>query len=76
MLSGDRKVEKSNFIGIDLGTTFSAIAHVNEHGVPEVVENAEGEKITPSVVLFDGDEITVGRYAKDNMAVYPGHVSP
>ena len=60
------------FIGIDLGTTFSEIAHVNEHGVPEVIENAEGERMTPSVVLFDGDEIRVGSYAKDNMAVYPG----
>jgi molecular chaperone DnaK (HSP70) len=62
----------SNFIGIDLGTTFSAIAHVNEHGMPEIVENAEGELITPSVVLFDGEEITVGRYAKDNLVAYPG----
>jgi len=63
---------KSNFIGIDLGTTFSAIAHVNEHGVPEVIENSEGERTTPSVVLFEGNEIHVGSYAKDNMAVYPG----
>lgn len=61
-----------NFIGIDLGKTFSAIAHVNEHGVPEVIVNAEGERTTPSVVLFNGDEIIVGSYAKDNMAVYPG----
>jgi molecular chaperone DnaK len=63
---------KFDFIGIDLGTTFSEIAHVNEHGVPEVIENAEGERTMPSVVLFDGDEIHVGSYAKDNMAVYPG----
>ncbi len=63
---------KFDFIGIDLGTTFSEIAHVNEHGVPEVIENAEGERTTPSVVLFDGDEIHVGSYAKDNMGVYPG----
>lgn len=62
----------SNYIGIDLGTTFSAIARINEHGVPEVIENAEGERTTPSVVLFDGSEIHVGSYAKDNMAVYPG----
>lgn len=63
---------KNSFIGIDLGTTFSAIAHINEHGVPEVIENSEGERTTPSVVLFDGDEIIVGKYAKDNMVVYPG----
>lgn len=63
---------KNSFIGIDLGTTFSAIAHVNEHGVPEVIENSEGERTTPSVVLFEGNEVHVGSYAKDNMAVYPG----
>ena len=63
---------KNSFIGIDLGTTFSAIAYVNEHGVPEVIENSEGERTTPSVVLFDGNEIHVGSYAKDNMSVYPG----
>jgi len=62
----------TQYIGIDLGTTFSAIAHVNEHGVPEIIENEEGDRITPSVVLFQGDEIIVGRYAKENMAVYPG----
>jgi molecular chaperone DnaK (HSP70) len=61
-----------NYIGIDLGTTFSAIAYVNEHGVPEVIENSEGERTTPSVVLFEGNEVHVGSYAKDNMAVYPG----
>ena len=62
----------TNYIGIDLGTTYSAIAYVNEHGVPEVIENSEGERTTPSVVLFDGNEIHVGSYAKDNMSVYPG----
>ncbi|MGR3174587.1 MAG: Hsp70 family protein [Candidatus Scalindua sp.] len=61
-----------SFIGIDLGTTFSAIAHINEHGVPEIIENSEGERTTPSVVLFDGEEVSVGTYAKDNMVVYPG----
>jgi len=61
-----------SFIGIDLGTTFSAIAHINEHGVPEIIENAESERTTPSVVLFDGEEVSVGTYAKDNMVVYPG----
>lgn len=61
-----------SFIGIDLGTTFSAIAHINEHGVPEIIENSEGERTTPSVVLFDGDDVHVGSYAKDNMVAYPG----
>jgi len=65
----------NTFIGIDLGTTFSAIAHINEHGVPEMIENAEGERTTPSAILFDGDEIIVGSYAKENTVVYPGQVA-
>lgn len=63
-----------NFIGIDLGTTFSAIARINETGVPEVIPNSEGEFITPSVILFDGNEIHVGTYAKQNAVAYPGQV--
>jgi molecular chaperone DnaK len=50
-------------VGIDLGTTFSAIAYLDPMGRPVVLENAEGEKTTPSVVLFDGSEVIVGREA-------------
>ena len=39
--------------GIDLGTTYSAIAYVDEHGKPVVVPNGESERITPSVVGFN-----------------------
>ena len=53
-------MSSSRAVGIDLGTTFSAIAHVNKHGVPEILHNAEGDRITPSVVLFEGDEVIVG----------------
>ena len=61
-------------VGIDLGTTFSAIATVNKHGVPEILPNAEGDRITPSVVLFENDEIIVGNYAKQAAVVYPDQV--
>jgi molecular chaperone DnaK len=40
-------------VGIDLGTTFSALAVLNSIGKPEIVPNAEGERITPSAVYFD-----------------------
>ncbi len=50
-------------LGIDLGTTFSAAAYVDEHGRPRVIRNAEGEKTTPSVVLVDGNQIQVGAVA-------------
>jgi len=61
-------------VGIDLGTTFSAIAYVNRHGVPEILPNAEGDRITPSVVLFEEDDVIVGNYAKQAAVVYPEQV--
>jgi molecular chaperone DnaK (HSP70)/uncharacterized protein YegL len=61
-------------VGIDLGTTFSAIAYVNQHGVPEVLPNAEGDRITPSVILFEEDEVIVGNYAKQAAVAYPEQV--
>ncbi len=61
-------------VGIDLGTTFSVIAYVNPHGVPEVLPNAEGDRLTPSVILFDKDEVVVGNYARQSVMVYPDQV--
>jgi len=58
-------------VGIDLGTTFSAIAVVNRHGFPEVLSNRDGEDITPSVVLFDGARVVVGSSAKRGAAANP-----
>lgn len=60
--------------GIDLGTTYSAIAYVDEHGKPVVVPNQENERITPSVVLFDGENVIVGNTAKESAKVEPGRV--
>ena len=42
-----------NLIGIDLGTTFSALAGLNSIGKPEIVPNADGERLTPSAIFFD-----------------------
>jgi len=61
-------------VGIDLGTTYSAIAHVNRHGVPEILLNAEGDRITPSVILFDGSDISVGTYAKQAAVAFPDQI--
>ncbi len=60
--------------GIDLGTTYSAIAYVDEHGKPVIVPNQESERITPSVVLFDGDNVIVGNTAKESAKVEPNKV--
>ena len=53
-------------VGIDLGTTYSCIAYLNEHGEPISIPNKDGELSTPSAVLFDGDEIIVGTEAMRN----------
>jgi len=56
-------------VGIDLGTTNSAIAVLDRTGKPEIVENSDGESITPSVVYFESDAtstVVVGTAAKNS----------
>jgi len=54
-----------NVYGIDLGTTYSAISYINETGRAEIIRNAEGLDITPSIVFFESpDNIVVGEAAK------------
>src|SRR5437764_14325552 len=55
-------------IGIDLGTTFSVICKLDDIGRPQTLINAEGDKITPSVVFFEGDNIVVGKEAVKALA--------
>ncbi|KFZ39513.1 Hsp70 family protein, partial [Thermoactinomyces sp. Gus2-1] len=61
-------------VGIDLGTTYSAISVVNKYGKPEIMVNREGERITPSVVLFDGSDVVVGSIAKRSAVASPFNV--
>ena len=61
----------SKIIGIDLGTTNSAFAHV-EGGKPNIIENSEGNRTTPSVVAINkNNERLVGIVAKRQSAVNP-----
>lgn len=61
-------------IGIDLGTTYSAIA-IMQDGKPTILPNIEGQNITPSVVLFPstdaGEEPLVGEMAKHSASTAP-----
>jgi molecular chaperone DnaK len=59
-------------IGIDLGTTNSAIA-VAEVDSLDILPNANGDRLTPSVVAFDGTAATVGREAANQAIQYPDH---
>ena len=61
----------STAIGIDLGTTFSATSFVNKHGVTEIIPNEQGERITPSVIFFDNNQIIVGAEAERAAVAYP-----
>ena len=57
--------------GIDLGTTYSCIARVDETGRAEVIKNLEGENITPSVVAFENNSVIVGSDAKEESSIKP-----
>lgn len=58
--------------GIDLGTTYSAIAHINDLDQAEVILNREGDSTTPSVVFFESaTNYVVGKEAKNGAAVNP-----
>lgn len=57
-----------NIVGIDLGTTFSAIAKLDDTGRPDIIDNSQGKNITPSVVEFLSDNaFTVGDEAKKSI---------
>jgi molecular chaperone DnaK (HSP70) len=62
--------------GIDLGTTHSCIAYIDETGRPAVIRSALGEDTTPSVVYFEAPQsVMVGRAAKDAARLEPEKVA-
>jgi molecular chaperone DnaK len=65
-------MESKRVYGIDLGTTYSCIAYVDQFGRPVVVPNSENTLTTPSVVYFESENNTVvGQIAKDIAKIYP-----
>jgi molecular chaperone DnaK len=62
-------------VGIDLGTTFSAIATLDEHGKPVTLQNREGETLTPSAVFLNGSHAVVGQVARDQADEAPDQVA-
>lgn len=67
-------MQATQAVGIDLGTTYSCIAALNEHGEPISIPNPEGELSTPSVVFFDHGEEIVGVEALRNAVARPDRV--
>ncbi len=55
-------------VGIDLGTTYSVVARLDDTGRPQTLINAEGDHLTPSVVLMEEGEAVVGREAVKAMS--------
>jgi molecular chaperone DnaK len=60
----------SKVIGIDLGTTNSCVAIV-ENGTTKIIENSEGARTTPSIIAYTNDEILVGATAKRQAVTNP-----
>lgn len=67
-------MKQTQAVGIDLGTTYSCIAWLNEHGHPVTIPNQEGELATPSVVFFDDEEPVIGTEALRNAIARPDRV--
>lgn len=61
--------------GIDLGTTFSLVAHLDVTGRPCSLVNSEGDLLAPSVVLFDQSSMVVGKEAVRAVALEPDRVA-
>ena len=70
MASGSGKL-----VGIDLGTTFSAIATLDDHGQPVTLPNRDGDMLTPSAVLLTEDGAVVGQAALDVALEQPDRVA-
>ncbi len=68
-------VKRKSVYGIDLGTTYSAIAFVDEYGKAEIIPNSDNERITPSAVFFDSPQnIVVGKIARESAKTDPERV--
>jgi molecular chaperone DnaK len=63
------------FLGIDLGTTYSCVARLDEHGKAAILPNADGDNTTPSVVYFEeGGNVVVGKDARSELRRHPDRV--
>ena len=66
---------KIHAVGIDLGTTMSAVAYIADTGQTTMLRNSEGDFLTPSVVLFDNENVVVGKAARRAVGSRAGSVA-
>ena len=66
--------KKQVAVGIDLGTTFSVVAHLDGHNKPETIRSSDGDLTTPSVVFFDRERPIVGKEAVKISILEPEYV--
>lgn len=71
ILERKEKRKMGKYIGIDLGTTFSCMAYIDDNGQPVIITNREGKRTTPSTILFDGNTTIVGEEAKNQSIIDP-----
>jgi len=71
MISPDDTALQQPPVGIDLGTTYSVVAYVDQTGRPVAVCNQSGDYLTPSALLFDDDQVIVGKEAVKNSVATP-----
>ena len=66
---------ENKIYGIDLGTTYSAIAFVNDATKAEIIPNSDNERVTPSVVFFESaSKVIVGKEARETAKTDPDKV--
>jgi molecular chaperone DnaK len=68
-------VQPAIAVGIDLGTTYSVVAHLDAYGRPWSIPNAAGDILTPSVVLFDAGGPVIGKEAVLAAAMEPEKIA-
>lgn len=66
---------KQGVFGIDLGTTYSAVAYIDDTSKPVIARNAVGNATTPSVIYFENESnVVIGETAKETARVAPDSV--
>ena len=63
------RIPMNKIVGIDLGTTFSAISQLSHSGKPEIAPLSDGERIIASAIYFDNDTTLVGEIAKNKAQI-------